>query len=204
MRLSSIEATEVTRELIDVMAEHPDKICPHVHLCLQSGADSVLRRMRRRWGVRMFLDRCRRLRESLDRPAITTDVIVGFPRETDEEFAQTCRTVREAGFSKIHIFPFSARQGTPAADMSGQLPKQLKAERSRRLQAIELELREAYFQSLLGSRLRVLAEVESDQAGRLRGTSCRYAPVELAGHASQRGQLIDVAPHSVTDAGLVS
>ena len=83
VRLSSIEATEVTRELIDVMADQPDKVAPHLHISMQSGSDTVLRRMRRRWGSQRFIDRCRLVQERLDRPAITTDIIVGFPGETD-------------------------------------------------------------------------------------------------------------------------
>ena len=79
IRLSSIEATEVTSALLDVMAEHADKVCPHLHVCLQSGSDAVLRRMRRRWGARRIVDRCLLARRKLDRPALTTDVIVGFP-----------------------------------------------------------------------------------------------------------------------------
>jgi threonylcarbamoyladenosine tRNA methylthiotransferase MtaB len=114
IRLSSIEATEVTRELIGVMAEFPERVAPHLHICLQSGSDAVLRRMRRRWGSRLFIDRCRLLRETLDNPAITTDVIVGFPGETDDDFAATLRVSRDCGFSKIHIFQFSPRKGTPA------------------------------------------------------------------------------------------
>ncbi|MCG8449605.1 MAG: tRNA (N(6)-L-threonylcarbamoyladenosine(37)-C(2))-methylthiotransferase MtaB, partial [Pirellulales bacterium] len=126
VRLSSIEATEVTRELIEVMADHREKICPHLHISMQSGSDSVLRRMRRRWGSQRFIDRCLLINERLDQPAITTDVIVGSPGETDAEFAETCEGARQAGFSKIHIFPFSARRGTPAADLPDQLPKRVK------------------------------------------------------------------------------
>ena len=96
------------------MQDHGDKVCPHLHISMQSGSDSVLRRMRRRWGSRRFIDRCNLLKESLDRPAITTDIIVGFPGETDAEFAETCDVAREVGFSKIHVFPFSARRTTPA------------------------------------------------------------------------------------------
>ncbi|MCH2596094.1 MAG: tRNA (N(6)-L-threonylcarbamoyladenosine(37)-C(2))-methylthiotransferase MtaB [Pirellulales bacterium] len=131
IRLSSIEATEVTRELINVMQEYREKVCPHLHISMQSGSDSVLQRMRRRWGSRRFLDRCQLLKESLDLPAITTDIIVGFPGETDQEFSETCAVAREVGFSKIHVFPFSARRGTPAADMRGQLPKRIKQARGR-------------------------------------------------------------------------
>src|SRR5207302_993230 len=79
VRLSSIEATEVTRELLDVMAANPERICPHLHVSMQSGSDAVLRRMRRRWGARRFLDRCRLAGQVLDQPAFTTDIIVGFP-----------------------------------------------------------------------------------------------------------------------------
>jgi threonylcarbamoyladenosine tRNA methylthiotransferase MtaB len=191
IRLSSIEATEVTRSLIDVMTEYSWRLVPHVHLCLQSGSDSVLRRMRRRWGTRMFLDRCRLLNESLNKPAITTDIIAGFPGETETEFEQTMQTCRAAGFSKIHAFPFSARRGTPAADMPDQLPGDVKNDRVRRLGQLESELRSDYFQSLVGERVQVLVESTSDLASLgdslggsgstqrvLRGTTCRYAPAE--------------------------
>ncbi|MDB4476994.1 tRNA (N(6)-L-threonylcarbamoyladenosine(37)-C(2))-methylthiotransferase MtaB [Rhodopirellula sp.] len=201
IRLSSIEATEVTRELISVMRDHAHRIVPHLHLCLQSGSDSVLRRMRRRWGTRMFLDRCQLLKESLDRPAITTDIIAGFPGETEEEFEQTLMTCKKAGFSKIHAFPFSPRRGTPAADMPDQIAKHIRSERVKRLTTLETELRSQYFQQLVGSKLELLVESSRDlvamdrallQADNpsnnlagtptdrlLRGTTCRYAPGEL-------------------------
>ncbi len=86
LRLSSLEATEVTRELVETVAEFPDKICPHFHICLQSGSDRILRRMRRRWGIRMFVDRCRFVQDLLPLPALTTDVIVGFPGESEADF----------------------------------------------------------------------------------------------------------------------
>ena len=126
IRLSSIEATEVTRELIAVMAAFPEKVCPHLHVSLQSGSDAVLRRMRRRWCSKRIIDRCRLFQESLDRPALTTDVIVGFPGETEAEFADTLHVVREIGFSKIHQFPFSPRRGTAAAEMANQVPPAVK------------------------------------------------------------------------------
>ncbi len=216
IRLSSIEATEVTRELISVMSQYADRIVPHLHLCLQSGSDSVLRRMRRRWGTRMFLDRCRLLRQSLDRPAITTDVIVGFPGETEQEFEETLQTCREAGFSKIHAFPFSARRGTPAADMPDQVPKTVRSERVQRLGELESQLRRDYYRDLVGRRLQLLVESSRDfvtlptDASRrsvpatrlLRGTTCRYAPAELldaitpspneTGDARHVGKLFDV------------
>jgi threonylcarbamoyladenosine tRNA methylthiotransferase MtaB len=199
IRLSSIEATEVTRELIAVMAEHPGRIAPHLHICLQSGSDAVLRRMRRRWSSRMFIDRCKLVRESLDNPAITTDVIVGFPGETAHDFEATCRVSRECGFSKIHIFPFSPRKGTPAADMDGQISPDVKNERWQRLTCLESELRVAYYRSLLGRRLTVLVEGEI-APGRWSGTSCRYAPVELSGLAEPYS-FVEVIPQRLSPCG---
>jgi threonylcarbamoyladenosine tRNA methylthiotransferase MtaB len=190
VRLSSIEATEVTRELIDVMAEHPEKVAPHLHISMQSGSDGVLRRMRRRWGSQRFVDRCGLVQERLDRPAITTDIIVGFPGETDDEFAETVAVARALGFSKIHIFPFSPRRGTPAAEMPNQVSKHVQQERSRQLAIVEAELRDSYYRSLLGRRLRVLVEAkdagcDGQRAGRCTGTSCRYATVELPATADE-------------------
>jgi threonylcarbamoyladenosine tRNA methylthiotransferase MtaB len=198
VRLSSIEATEVTRELIDVMADFPEKVAPHVHISMQSGSDSVLRRMRRRWGSQRFMDRCRLVQEKLDRPAITTDIIVGFPGETDAEFQQTVETSRAVGFSKIHIFPFSPRRGTPAATMPNQVPKYVQQERSRELAKLEVVLRTEYYESLIGRKLRVLVETEDQDTsseGRERtwsGTSCRYATVEMPAGAADEGRFVDV------------
>ena len=197
VRLSSIEATEVTRELIDALAEHPEKFAPHLHISMQSGSDSVLRRMRRRWGSRRFIDRCRLVQERLDRPAITTDIIVGFPGETDAQFQETIEAARVVGFSKIHIFPFSPRRRTPAAGMPNHVPKQLQQERVRELAAVEAELRDAYYRQLIGRRLRVLLETTVEegrgQPGQVwLGTSCRYATVELIASREKEGHFVDV------------
>lgn len=193
LRLSSIEATEVTRELIDVMQRHPTRICPHLHISMQSGSDAVLARMRRRWGSQRFLDRCQRVRAALEAPALTTDVIVGFPGESEADFEATCEACRNAGFSKIHIFPFSPRRGTPAAEMPDQVPADVRNQRFRRLAELEAELRDAYHRSLRGRRLQVLAESNSpERPGYLLGTSCRYAAVALPAEGVQRGQLVEV------------
>lgn len=192
MRLSSIEATEVTRELVSVMAANPDRVCPHLHISMQSGSDSVLRRMRRRWGSQRYVDRCRLVRTMLPQPALTTDIIVGFPGESDADFQATCDVASEVGFSKIHIFPFSPRRGTPAADMSGQVGPDVKTERSHRLAELETTLRQRYYRRLEGQLLRVLVERTADAPGRVVGTSCRYAPVELAGGDESIGKFVDV------------
>ncbi len=195
LRLSSIEATEVTRPLLQLMADHADRICPHLHVCLQSGANSVLRRMKRRWSAQTIIDRCRLINELLDQPALTTDVIVGFPEETDEEFEQTCEAVEQIGFSKIHTFPFSPRRGTPAAEMKGQIPRAIKRQRSAELRILEEKMRQQYFRSLLGRELNVL--VESATEGRIQGTAGRYVPVESAGRESQLGQLVPLTAESL-------
>jgi threonylcarbamoyladenosine tRNA methylthiotransferase MtaB len=202
VRLSSIEATEVTRELIDVLADHPDKIAPHLHISMQSGSDSVLRRMRRRWGRQRFVDRCRLVQEKLDRPAITTDIIVGFPGETDGEFQETIDTARAVGFSKIHIFPFSPRRGTPAAEMPHPVPKHVQQERCRELAELERILRTQYYERLIGRQLRVLVETR-ERAARSGerevwwGTSCRYATCEIPCRDEAEGEFVDVVAKSI-------
>ncbi|MGD9722272.1 MAG: tRNA (N(6)-L-threonylcarbamoyladenosine(37)-C(2))-methylthiotransferase MtaB [Pirellulales bacterium] len=208
LRLSSIEATEVTRELIDVMAEHPRRICPHLHISLQSGSDAVLARMRRRWGSRRFVDRCQLVQQALDQPAITTDIIVGFPGETDADFLETCHVAEAVGFSKIHIFPFSPRRGTPAATMPNQVPPPVKAQRVERLAALERTLRDRYFASLLGRQLEVLVESADENSNTAAGTSCRYAPVQVPGADDDVGQFVlatatDVASGCITAARVV-
>ena len=203
VRLSSIETTEVTRELLDVMVEYPRKVCPHLHVCLQSGSDSVLRRMKRRWTVKRIVDRCLHVKERLVNPALTTDVIVGFPGESEREFAETLSACREIGFSKIHRFPFSARRGTPAADMPGQIAKRIKSARGRILEELEHELQQQYLQQLVGTPLQLM--VESVDAKEVAGTSCRYAQVSVPGTPSWKpGQLVDVMAQSSTSGRLVA
>jgi threonylcarbamoyladenosine tRNA methylthiotransferase MtaB len=183
IRLSSLEAAEARDDLVRVLAEQP-RVCPHLHLCLQSGSDRILTAMKRRYRGAGFLERCRRLREALDRPALSTDVIVGFPGETDADFEATCRVVREVGFSKVHVFSYSPRQGTPAAALPDTVPPAVVAERRERLRELERELADAYHRSLLGRRLDVLVEgADPRRPGHVLGTSCRYAPVSFAGHA---------------------
>mgnify|MGYP002626014169 CR=1 FL=1 len=139
------------------------------------------------------------MRRSLDKPALTTDVIVGFPGETEEDFAATCRVAEEVGFSKMHIFPFSPRRTTPAATMPDQVDAGVKAERARRLADLERQLRKQYFESLVGRELEVLAESHSEATAMLAGTACRYAPVELPADAARVGRFVRVTAQSVAD-----
>lgn len=184
IRLSSLEAAEARDDLIASLARSP-RVCPHLHLCLQSGSDRILRAMKRRYTSAGVLERIRRIRRALDAPAFSTDVIVGFPGETDEDFDATCRVVREAGFSKVHVFSYSPREGTAAATMRDDVPPQVKAERRRRLQQIERELSGEYQRALVGRVLDVLVEgADEGRPGYARGTSCRYAAVTFPGHAA--------------------
>ena len=199
IRLSSIEATEVTRELIGVMAAHPQRVCPHLHVSMQSGSDAVLRRMNRRWGRQRFIDRCRLVCDSLDQPALTTDVIVGFPGETEADFDATCRVCDQVGFSKIHIFPFSPRRTTPAASMAGQIAPEVKADRGRRLAELESRLRERFFESLRGRQLEALVESPAGRSGYVVGTACRYCPIELPGSAELIGRFVRVTAGATLD-----
>jgi threonylcarbamoyladenosine tRNA methylthiotransferase MtaB len=183
IRLSSLEAAEARDDLVRALARLP-RVVPHLHLCLQSGSDRVLARMRRRYRAAGFLERCRRLQAALDRPALTTDVIVGFPGETDDDFAETCRVAREAGLSRMHVFSYSPRAGTPAAALGPPVLPAVVERRREFLARLSLDLAVGYYQRLIGMPLEVLAEgPDPHRPGCVLGTSCRYAPVSFPGHA---------------------
>jgi threonylcarbamoyladenosine tRNA methylthiotransferase MtaB len=203
LRLSSLEATEVTDELVAVLADEP-RVCPHLHICLQSGSDRVLRAMRRRYRVARFLRRVDEIRRQLDRPAITTDVIVGFPGETDADFAETLRVSEQAEFSKIHVFPFSPRRGTPAATVPGRVPQTIVRERRERLLALETALAGRYYHSMLGRTVEALAErVPAAGSGECRGTACRYMPIHFSGNARDEFDLVPVKIVAATETHVV-
>lgn len=161
VRLSSIEANEITDPLLGLMAAEP-RFCPHLHLPLQSGDDEILRAMRRRYNVRQFRAACDRVAERVPDPGLTTDVIVGFPGEGERHFENTLAVCRAVGFSRIHIFPYSRRRGTDAARRP-DLPGRVKKERLRRLERLAGELADAFARRFLGREVEVL--VERDGAG---------------------------------------
>ena len=190
MRLSSIEAVEVNDEFIKAAA-NCEHLCPQFHPSLQSGSEAVLRRMRRRYSMARFLEKLERMREQIDHPSFSTDVIVGFPGETDAEFEETLEACRQSRFMKIHIFPFSARKGTPAADFPDQVKPEVRKERCRILSELERDLAEDYYQTLVGRELEVLVERESrDRPDWVRGTDRRYAPVEVPGTTHDIGAFV--------------
>ena len=165
IRLGSLEPGIVTREFAEGIAALP-KVCPHFHLSLQSGCDETLERMNRRYRSGEYRERCELLREVYENPALTTDVIVGFPQESEEEFQKSYDFVDGIHFYETHIFKYSRRQGTKAAAMDGQLTEAEKARRSEKM--IEMHHRHAkdYERSMLGKELEVLIEEEYTKDGR--------------------------------------
>lgn len=204
VRLSSLEAAEARDDLIRAMAGHP-RVVPHLHLCLQSGSDRILAAMRRRYRRKGFLERVARIRAALDAPAFSTDVIVGFPGETDADFAETRDVIREAGLSRVHVFSYSPREGTDAAGLPDIVPPMVKSARREALRRLERELAERYYQSLIGRDLDVLVEgPDEKRPGFAHGTACRYAPVSFPGDAAMLlRQRVSVRARQVEDGVIV-
>jgi threonylcarbamoyladenosine tRNA methylthiotransferase MtaB len=198
LRLSSIEADELRPPLLDALAAC-ERVSPHLHVPLQSGDDGVLRAMRRRYLSAAFLETIERIRRAWRDPAITTDVLAGVPGEDEPAFARTLEVCRASGFSKIHVFPYSPRRGTPAAELPGQVPERTKRDRVRRLAALEAALAGAFRARFAGAAGEVLVEDRRDrETGLLTGFTERYLRCFFAGPDRLRGALLPVrigAPH---------
>lgn len=187
IRLSSLEAHEASGELLETMASFTEKICPHLHLSMQSGSPTVHRRMNRPGTVEQYVERCRAAQKILPQVALTTDVIVGFPGETENEFLETCNVVRKIGFSKIHIFPYSPRPGTPAADLPGQISQTEKQRRVRYLAEIEKTSHDHFVQQRIGEKTQILIETWNRKTGEVSGTSERYLRYTFPGQENWTG-----------------
>ncbi|MDR2514288.1 MAG: tRNA (N(6)-L-threonylcarbamoyladenosine(37)-C(2))-methylthiotransferase MtaB [Christensenellaceae bacterium] len=157
IRLGSLEPGFITRESARALSAF-EKLCPQFHLSLQSGSDGVLKRMRRQYGTARFKEAVAALREFFPGCAITSDLICGFPGESEEDFLKTLAFCQQIGFSRLHVFPYSRREGTPAASFPGQLPKALRQARAHALIALGEELENAYAQSFVGKQVEVLCE----------------------------------------------
>ncbi len=160
IRLSSLEPADLTNDLLDVFCKNPN-IMPHLHLSLQSGSDRILKKMCRQYTVDQFKDRIDMAKSRLDRPAITTDIIVGFPGETEADFKQTLALAEYVGFAKIHVFPFSLRTGTPAAKMPDHLDSAIIKNRAQQLQKLAMKLAHQFRQSFINQIAQVLIEAEA-------------------------------------------
>jgi threonylcarbamoyladenosine tRNA methylthiotransferase MtaB len=175
IRLSSLDPADVTRPLLDVFCAHPN-LMPHLHLSLQSGSDAVLRRMARPYTADDFRAKVALIRSRLDRPAITTDIIVGFPGETDADFEQTVALAKEVAFAKMHVFVFSPRKGTAAAKMQPKVPAEVKKARSQTLRNLDLALQSQFRAQFLGETAQILIETTNGHAA---GRAERYFEVEV-------------------------
>jgi threonylcarbamoyladenosine tRNA methylthiotransferase MtaB len=195
LRLSSVEPMDFSDDLLELMASS-SRIAKHVHAPLQSGSDRVLRRMRRKYRPRHYADRIQRARKAMPEAAIGADVMVGFPGETDEEFAQSRDFIASLPFTYLHVFTYSARPGTPAADAPGQVPIPVRKERNRILRRLADEKNLQFRQSMLGKKLSV---VTLDPPGS--ALSDNYLTVELA-RPEPANRLIDVEIGSLTPRGL--
>ncbi|MBM4153536.1 MAG: MiaB/RimO family radical SAM methylthiotransferase [Lentisphaerae bacterium] len=201
IRLSSLHPADLTADLLRVMAAVP-RFMPHVHLPLQSGSDAVLARMNRGYDRAGFLAAVDRARAALDRPAFTSDVIAGFPGETEADFDATLGTCRAAGFSRIHVFPYSPRPGTPAADAPDRVSRAVARERARRLRAAGDELRDAFHRRFLGDTVPVLCETRTAD-GAWEGHDPRYIPVRFAGPPDLKGRIAAVRLERLSGDGVL-
>ena len=190
IRLSSLEPADVTPRLLDTFCKHR-KIMPHLHLSLQSGSNAVLKKMHRQYSADEFREKIELIKHQLDRPAITTDIIVGFPGETDADFEQTVDLAENVGFAKMHIFSFSPRKGTAAANMQDTVDNRVIKDRSKILHNLNIELGRKYRQQFLGETAEILLENDD---GEYYGRNERYFMVylEKTGKKLKKNDLIRV------------
>ena len=193
IRLGSLEPRIITEEFAKTISGL-DKMCPHFHLSLQSGCNATLGRMNRRYNAEEYYEKCQLLRKYLGNPALTTDVIVGFPGETEEEFAQSKAFVDKVNFYETHIFKYSKRAGTKAAVMENQVPEQVKSVRSNVLLKLDKIKREAYEENWLGKTVEVLMEesIQIDGKAYQVGHTKEYVKVAVATDVNLQNKLVSV------------
>lgn len=193
IRLGSLEPRIITEEFVQAIAKLP-KMCPHFHLSLQSGCDETLRRMNRRYTAKEYMDGCKLLRKYFDHPALTTDVIVGFPGETEEEFAASQAFIDQVDFYETHVFKYSRRQGTKAAAMENQIPETEKTKRSNELLELNKKKQKAYEERLIGTTQEVLMEeaVQIDGETWQVGHTKEYVKIGRKTEENLTNQLVNV------------
>ncbi|GAA0362496.1 tRNA (N(6)-L-threonylcarbamoyladenosine(37)-C(2))-methylthiotransferase MtaB [Bacillus horti] len=194
LRISSIEASQITDEVIDVLKQST-KVCRHLHIPLQAGDDSVLKRMRRKYTVAEYKERVEKVQQVLPNFALTSDVIVGFPGETDEQFMNTYQFIKDLRFAELHVFPYSKRTGTPAARMEDQVPEDIKNDRVHRLIELSNQLAKEYASQFEGMILDVIPETEYQEkpnSGLLVGYTDNYLRVVLKADEELIGKVVKV------------
>ncbi|WP_299087771.1 tRNA (N(6)-L-threonylcarbamoyladenosine(37)-C(2))-methylthiotransferase MtaB [uncultured Metabacillus sp.] len=194
IRISSIEASQISDEVIEVLKKSK-KVVRHLHIPIQSGSDTVLKRMRRKYTMEFFAERLDRLKEALPGLAITSDVIVGFPGETEEEFMETFNFIKKYSFSELHVFPYSQRTGTPAARMDNQVDEDIKNERVHRLIELSDQLAKEYASQFENEVLEVIPEEpfkETDNEGLYVGYTDNYLKVVFPASEEMVGKIVKV------------
>lgn len=177
VRLGSLEPDHMTDEMINSLKVQP-KLCPQFHISLQSGCTETLRRMNRHYTAEEYEKICQKLRESFEDCTITTDIMVGFAGETEEEFEASLAFAKKIGFEKVHVFPYSQRKGTRAAEFPNQLDRKTKEERAHKMIALTNEIRADFMKSQIGKTVEVLAETK-DENGICTGYTANYTPVRI-------------------------
>ena len=200
IRMGSIESVELSDDLINLIKDEP-RVCRHLHLPIQSGSDAVLRRMNRHYRLPEYKKLISELREKIPGLALTTDLIVGFPGETEENFMETLETLRELRFSAIHVFPYSQRTGTPAAVFPNQVPGDIKKDRVHRVQELEKEISKEYRKTFLQKTVHVL--IEEEKNGYFEGLSDEYIRVSITDKNVGKGRLYSVYVENLTEDGLI-
>lgn len=189
IRLGSLEPDHITDELIEKLVKC-EKLCPQFHISLQSGCDKTLKKMNRHYTAEEYAALCDKLRKSFKDCTLTTDIMVGFPQETEEDFSDTVKFAEKIGFEKIHIFPYSRRSGTVADKMEGQIEKSVKGYRVAELSKIADKIRTEFLKNQIGKTVSVLIEGKQKD-GEMFGYTPNYTPVKVMGNA-RIGSIIDV------------
>ena len=203
IRIGSIEPTLLSEGFIQAVKKLP-KVCRHYHISLQSGCDATLKRMNRKYTTVQYMEIVKRLRREIPEAAITTDVMVGFPGETEEEFKHTLSFVESIAFSKIHVFQYSPREGTPAAAFDDQVAAEIKEKRSRQLIELGHQMEKTFMKQFIGKEVLVLFEEESiEKEGCYEGHTDHYIKVIAPGGPELEGKLLLVNIEGMTSGGLL-
>ena len=197
IRISSIEIIEIDDKLIDLIA-NSHVIVDHLHIPLQAGSNEILKLMNRHYDINLFKDIINKIRAKIPNIAITTDVIVGFPNETDELFNETIKNIKEINFAQLHVFPYSPRKGTIAANMKNQIDPKVKKERVQELMNLSRKLQGAYIEKYLNKEVSVIFEI-IDQDGYIYGHSSNYIKVKAKGTKEDINQIKNVLITSFLD-----
>lgn len=201
LRISSIEPNLLKNETINFVAES-DSFVPHFHIPLQSGSDAVLKIMRRRYMSDLYIDRVQQIKEVMPHACIGVDVIVGFPGETDEHFLETYHFLNDLDISYLHVFTYSERENTPAATMSGVVPKNVRSKRSKMLRGLSVKKRRAFYESQLGATRTVLFEGENKE-GYIHGFTENYVKVMAPWNPELVNTLHQVKLTEIDESGMV-